>query len=68
MDDNLCSYSRNVGKMITDETIRQGGDQEIWDIEDLTDLGRQKKGISIPFFHSPSPFTFFTWLRLELLT
>ena len=50
LDENLCTYSRNVGKMVTDESIRQGGDQEIWDIEDLTDLGRKKKGIAINCF------------------
>ncbi|KAI7860453.1 hypothetical protein BDC45DRAFT_494473 [Circinella umbellata] len=52
LDDNLCTYSKNVRKMITDTSIRQGGDQEIWDIEDLTDLGRKKKGC--PYFASRS--------------
>ncbi|KAI9270400.1 hypothetical protein BDA99DRAFT_501656 [Phascolomyces articulosus] len=48
LDDGLCSYANRIKNILTEPSIRPGGINEIWDIEDLTQLGKKKGGC--PYF------------------
>ena len=44
LDANACSFANKVNKVVNHHKIRRGGDLEIWDIEDLIELGRANSG------------------------
>lgn len=44
LDANACRFANNVNKVVSHPKVRPGGDLEIWDIEDLIELGRAKEG------------------------
>ncbi|KAI9495389.1 helicase C-terminal domain-containing protein [Zychaea mexicana] len=50
LDADLCSFSNKVGKVVANSHIRKGGDREVWDIEDLTQIGQAVGGC--PYFAS----------------
>ncbi|CDH53830.1 low quality protein: fanconi anemia group jprotein [Lichtheimia corymbifera JMRC:FSU:9682] len=50
LDANACRFANNVNKVVSHHKVRPGGDMEIWDIEDLIELGRANSGC--PYFAS----------------
>lgn len=45
LDANACRFANNVNKVVSHHKVRPGGDMEIWDIEDLIELGRANSGM-----------------------
>ncbi|CDS02763.1 hypothetical protein LRAMOSA00167 [Lichtheimia ramosa] len=50
LDANACRFANKVKDVVTHRKVRSGGDLEIWDIEDLVELGRATSGC--PYFAS----------------
>lgn len=44
LDANACRFANKVKDVVTHRKVRSGGDLEIWDIEDLVELGRATSG------------------------
>lgn len=47
LDANGCRFANNVNKVVSHHKVRPGGDMEIWDIEDLIELGRANSGTRV---------------------
>ncbi|KAI8144490.1 helicase C-terminal domain-containing protein [Fennellomyces sp. T-0311] len=52
LDSNSCIYAKNVNKVLRSKYIRPGGELEVWDIEDLTQVA--KLAVGCPYFASRS--------------
>ncbi|KAH8556143.1 helicase C-terminal domain-containing protein [Umbelopsis sp. PMI_123] len=52
LDTNRCSYGHNVRKVAGHSSIQRSGNNFIWDIEDLTNIGRKAHGC--PYFAAKS--------------
>ncbi|KAJ1733132.1 Fanconi anemia group J protein, partial [Coemansia biformis] len=50
VDDNNCRFFSRSKLLVGNEKVRAGGELEIWDLEDIVDLGRQVQ--ACPYFAS----------------
>ncbi|KAL0491908.1 Fanconi anemia group J protein [Acrasis kona] len=49
-DHNKCVYHRNYNSLVDSPSIRPGGSHEVWDVEDLVDMGHEQN--ACPYFAS----------------